>query len=82
MLAQRGARSIFGLGRQFRIMDNNRSQSLDYYEFSQALRDYQLNCSTEEYQLLFAAFDRNHDGTVVYDEFLREIRGPLSPQRR
>ena len=63
-------------------MDNNRSRSLDYYEFSQALRDYQLNCSTEEYQLLFGAFDRNHDGTIVYDEFLREIRGPLNPHRR
>lgn len=36
-LASRGARGIIGLGKQFRIMDDNHSMSLDKYEFTKAM---------------------------------------------
>lgn len=41
-LASRGARGIIGLGKQFRIMDDNNSRSLDTYEFNKAMKDYML----------------------------------------
>jgi len=42
-LAGRGSRGIIGLGRQFRIMDDNNSRTLDLNEFSKACADYRLN---------------------------------------
>ena len=36
-LASRGARGIIGLSKQFRIMDDNHSLSLDKYEFTKAM---------------------------------------------
>lgn len=30
---------------------------------------------------IFSAFDLNRDGTIDYDEFLRIIRGDLTPNR-
>lgn len=44
-LASRGARGIIGLGKQFRIMDDNNSRSLDIYEFTKAMKDYMLGFS-------------------------------------
>ena len=47
-LASRGARGIIGLGKQFRIMDDNNSRSLDIYEFTKAMKDYMLGFSDSE----------------------------------
>ena len=81
-LASRGARGIIGLGKQFRIMDDNNSRSLDLYEFTKAMKDYMLGFSDSEIRSLYAYFDYDRSGTVDYDEFLRSIRGPLGPARR
>lgn len=81
-LASRGARGIIGLGKQFRIMDDNNSRSLDNYEFSKAMKDYMLGFSDNEIRSLFGYFDLDRNGTVDYDEFLRTLRGPMNPMRR
>lgn len=81
-LASRGARGIFGLGRSFRIMDDNNTRSLDMYEFTKAMKDYQLGFTDNEIRSLFGYFDYDRSGSVDYDEFLRSLRGPLSPSRR
>lgn len=47
-LASRGARGIIGLGKQFRIMDDNNSRNLDIYEFTKAVKDYMLGFSDSE----------------------------------
>jgi hypothetical protein len=44
-LVARGAKGIFGLGRSFRIVDDNNSRTLDIYEFSKAMNDYRLGFS-------------------------------------
>ena len=44
-LIARGARGIIGLGKSFRIMDDNNSRSLDVNEFTKAMRDYALGFS-------------------------------------
>lgn len=41
-LATRGARGIIGLARQFKIMDDDNSKSLNKYEFNKACNDYML----------------------------------------
>lgn len=77
----RGARGIIGLARVFKIMDDNNSKSLDKYEFKKAIGDFQLGVPEEHVELVFSAFDLNRDGTIDYDEFLRMIRGDLTPNR-
>ena len=81
-LKARGARGIIGLGRAFRIMDDNRSRSLDYSEFTKAMHDYGTGFDAEEVKIMFAGFDLNHNNEIDYDEFLRFIRGPLNPYRQ
>jgi len=45
MLAQRGARGIFGMQRIFKIMDDNGSGTLDIQEFWKALCDFRMPIS-------------------------------------
>ena len=81
-LISRGARGIIGLGKQFRIMDDNNNRSLDIYEFTKAMKDYMMGFSDSEIRTLYAYFDYDHTGAVDYDEFLRTIRGPMNPSRK
>jgi Ca2+-binding EF-hand superfamily protein len=81
-LASRGARGIIGLGKQFRIMDDNNSRSLDLYEFTKAVKDYMLGFNDAEIKSLYGYFDSDRSGSVDYDEFLRALRGPMNPARK
>jgi Ca2+-binding EF-hand superfamily protein len=80
-IKQRGARGIIGLARMFKIIDDNNNKSLDRQEFKKAILDFKLEVPDEHITLVFNAFDLNRDGTIDYDEFLRIIRGDLTPNR-
>lgn len=58
-------------------MDDNNSGDLSLSEFKNGLQDMGMNIPDEEYAALFAVFDRDGNGTVKYDEFLRAIRVSL-----
>lgn len=47
-LHRRGGKSIIGLGRQFRIMDDNGNRRLDSNEMSNALHDYGVQLDRNE----------------------------------
>lgn len=81
-LKTRGARGIIGLAKQFRIMDDNHSLSLDKFEFSKAMGDYMLGFSEGEIMTLFSYMDYDRSGLIEYDEFLRMIRGPMNANRK
>ena len=81
-LCTRGARGFIGLQRQFKIMDDNNSKSLDKYEFSKAMSDYQLGFTEGEIQKLFAYFDFDRSGSIEFDEFVRAIRGSMNDVRK
>ena len=59
-------------------MDDNNSKSLDRDEFRKAMRDFKVDIADEHIAIVFNAFDLNRDGTIDYDEFLRNIRGDLN----
>lgn len=41
-----------------------------------------LGFSDSDIKALFSAFDRNRDGTIDYDEFIRILRGPMNNFRK
>jgi Ca2+-binding EF-hand superfamily protein len=67
--------------RQFKIMDDNNSKTLDFPEFAKACNDYRVRLSESQIQEVFAAFDRDGNGFIDYDEFLRILRGPMNEFR-
>ena len=63
-------------------MDDDRSGYLDMNEWKKAVRDYRFDLNEIESEKLFVAFDRNNDGQINYDEFIRLIRGDMNTFRK
>lgn len=80
-LATRGSRGIIGLARQFKIMDDDNSKTLNKSEFNKAMSDFGLGFTNSQMSTLFDYFDVDSNGTISYDEFLRAIRGPMNQSR-
>jgi len=78
---QRGANGILGLGKAFRIMDDNRSGDLTFQEFVNGMRDMGLNLSDDEIRQMFQQFDTDGSGNIHYNEFLKAVRPPLNKNR-
>ena len=81
-ILSRGCGGLISLQRQFKLMDENNSKTLDYDEFSKALNEFKINLSTDECICLFNKFDKNGNGIVEYDEFVSQIRGPMNQKRK
>ena len=81
-LAKRGNRGIMGLGRSFKIADDDRSGNLGMEEFQKAIHDFRVGLRPEQSSKLFKVFDRDGSGTIDYDEFLRGVRGAMNDFRK
>eukprot|EP00831_Metopus_contortus_P080861 TRINITY_DN836_c0_g1_i2.p1 TRINITY_DN836_c0_g1~~TRINITY_DN836_c0_g1_i2.p1 ORF type:complete len:464 (+),score=102.69 TRINITY_DN836_c0_g1_i2:203-1594(+) len=81
-LNERGSYGIRGLGILFRRMDNSGNRKIDRHEFTWALKENGHTLSSLELERLFKYFDRNNDGVIDINEFLRGIRGELNDRRR
>lgn len=80
-LKKRGSMAIRGIGRVFRILDDNRNRQLEVNELMWGLKDFDIHLSEEQTRVLISHFDRDNSGTVNFDEFLRALRGELSASR-
>uniref|UniRef100_A0A1I8F3N1 Calcyphosin-like protein n=1 Tax=Macrostomum lignano TaxID=282301 RepID=A0A1I8F3N1_9PLAT len=79
----RGASGIKGLGRQFRIIDDDGSKSLDRREFFKGCTDFGADLSKEEeMEAIFTRIDKDGSGSLDFDEFLVALRPPMSNARR
>ncbi|XP_063681109.1 calcyphosin-like protein isoform X2 [Bolinopsis microptera] len=78
----RGAAGIKGLGRAFRIMDDDSNKRLDMSEFKKGISDYGLVLENEEIKDLFTTIDMDRSGYIDFDEFLRHLRPPMNKGRR
>jgi Ca2+-binding EF-hand superfamily protein len=79
---ERGAAGIKGLGRTFKIIDDDGNKSLDLNEFKKGIRDYGLVLEQAEVQEMFRVFDKDGSGTIDFDEFLQALRPPMSNGRK
>jgi len=73
---------IKGLGRCFRVMDDDRSRTLDFAEFKKGMHDFGVDLEPDEIKELFYLIDKDKSGTIDFDEFLVKLRPPLSQARR
>lgn len=78
----RGAKTIRGLGRVFRTMDDSGNRKVDAQEFFVGLNECGCNLTKDETDLLLGHFDTDHDGNVNFDEFLVGLRGKLNEARQ
>lgn len=79
---ERGANGIKGLGRTFRIMDDDESKSLDFKEFKKGIHDYGLLMEDGVIKQLFEQLDKDGSGSLDFDEFLKALRPPMSNARK
>lgn len=63
-------------------MDNNNNGRLDVDDFRWGLMDFGISVSKEEATQVLSHFDRDGNGQVDFNEFLRTIRGDLSETRK
>ena len=80
-LKARGSRGLVGLARQFKIMDDNGSGTLDPYEFNKAISDFGIDIDQKDQMTLFKCFDYDGNGEIDFNEFIRVIVGPLNKFR-
>lgn len=77
-----GSNGIFGIARKFRIMDDDNSNSVDLDEFKKAIAEHAMDWNDQQIKLVFDFFDRDGNGSISYEEFLRGARDPLNDRRR
>lgn len=51
-------------------------------DFRWGFIDYGFNLSKDEAQRLLERFDRDGNGTISYDEFLRFLKGDINDERK
>ena len=81
-LNERGVQGICLIARNFRIIDENNSQTIDFYEFKQVCNMYNFGLDDTQLKIIFANFDSENTGEIDYDEFIRTIRGEMNEFRQ
>jgi len=81
-MKEHGARGIHGIGRKFRILDDDNSGTISFAEFLKGIGEMKLNFTRQELTNLFRYFDLNCDGHLDYEELLTGIRGELNARRK
>ncbi|OHT14604.1 EF hand family protein [Tritrichomonas foetus] len=81
-IVERGAIGVKGIGRLFRIADDNADNSIDLHnELPKLMNDIGVILNKTELTELERLLDKNGDGTISYDEFLYQMAPPLSEER-
>ena len=66
----------------FTEFDTDQTGSLSWDKFSGAFRTSGLAAAPQEIRALFIELDQDGNGTISFAEFVRGLRGPISPRRK
>ena len=81
-LNERGVQGICSIARNFRIVDENNSQTIDFFEFKQVCNMFNFGLNDTQLKNIFDNFDTENTGEIDYDEFIRTIRGEMNEFRQ
>ena len=82
-IAKRGGlNGIRSLGRSFRIMYDGGNGKIEPEEMLYGLRDQGVEVERNEIEQIMLHFDKDGDGSVIFDEFLRALRGKMNQRRK
>jgi len=54
-------------------MDDNGNKKLEFEEFRKGVTEYGLSYSKDEMKEIFNIFDKDHSGTIDFEEFLERL---------
>jgi len=81
-----GFTTLRGMGKQFRLLDKDKSKTLDKAECARGLqmltRAFKLQLDKVKCDRLFSLFDYNGDGQIDYEEFIKGLRGGMNTRRK
>lgn len=80
-LAGRAGNGLISLKRIFHIVDKDGSGNVSIAEFSSIMKEFKIDLSNEQINLIFKIFDINKDGSLSYDEFMGGVRGQMNEFR-
>ena len=78
---KRGARGIVGLKKQFKLMDTDNSNAVDFKEFMLCIKDLRIDFDEGRARNVFSMLDHDKGGSISIDEFIDGLIGQLSPLR-
>ena len=81
-LNERGVQGICSIARNFRIIDENNSQTIDFNDFKQVCSMFNFGLNDNQLKLVFANFDVENTGEIDYDELIRTLRGEMNEFRQ
>jgi Ca2+-binding EF-hand superfamily protein len=82
VLNERGVQGICSIARNFRIIDENNSQTIDFEDFKHVCNMYNFGLDENQLKIIFSNFDTENTGEIDYDEFIRTIRGEMNEFRQ
>ena len=82
LLSKKGLSNLISIETGFRNIDIENTQEFDYSTFKSACEKFDFQLNEEEIKELFLAFTKEENTKVNYDEFIRILRGELSPNRK
>ena len=80
-LFRKGTNGLSGVARVFKQADFNGNKKLDPDEFEEALSFAGVFLTASELKTLFSAYDRNGDGNIGYEEFIKGLAPDLAGPR-
>ena len=70
------------LKQAFEGMDDRGDGILDKEEFRWGLRDFGIDLTEDEFQIVLKVFDRNGDGVVSFKEFVGELEAGMQEETK
>jgi Ca2+-binding EF-hand superfamily protein len=77
-LKELGMFGIRGVAHLFKSMDKNGNKQIDINEFYWGLKEFGVNLTEEEAMSVLRVFDKDRNGTISFEEFLRALKGDLN----